>query len=421
MPVVTVPVGERFVLALCQIEPYGNAPSRSAAKLAALIGRARSEVGPDRSLVVIVPEVYLQHYGAFDPRAPGGTAAQTAQRDDPALQVVAAAAKEYRAAVIVTCALEHLPADGPGLPLPRVELDADGGRSTPAASGGPAGLLPFNAAVAIDADGSVAAVYGKTHLWNGDGFDHVERDLYQASAEPARSVGWRKLPPPGAESDAGPEGSLLPDEPAPLSASDVYPVFTLPAAGLGDLRLGMCICYDVEHPAVVAAYAARGVDVILVPTASTGPSAILSRVLVPARAYEAHATIAYCNYPSNRAGEPSGAPVDGEAAADGAVEAAAVPVRWAGAGDIAQAAAAASAFGNAAAPVWPLGFSGASVVYDGDGTLAGEPSPPEAESVTLVPVTGPGSARVAEHVQRNPYLADRRLDLIKPTGLAGLQ
>lgn len=419
--VAVCPEGERFVLALCQIEPFGNAPGKSAAKLAALVGRARSEVGPSRNLVVLVPEVYLQHYGAFDPRAPGGAAAQTARRGDAALHVVAAAAKEHRAAIVVTCALNHPPSDGAGLPLPRVELAADSERRSAAACDGTSGLLPFNAAIAIDADGSVSAVYGKTHLWNGDGFDHVERDLYQASAEPPRAVGWRKLAPRATGSGAGPEGGGAPESRPPLTADDVFPIFTLPAAGLAELRFAMCICYDVEHPAVVAAYAARGVDVILVPTASTGPSAILSRVLVPARAYEAHATIAYCNYPSSRAGGPDGAPAGGEEGASGAAEAAAVPVRWASVGEPAQPAEAAAAFGNAAAPVWPLGFSGASVVYDGDGTLAGEPSPPGAESVTLVPVTGPGSARVAEHVARNPYMADRRLDLIKPSGLAGLR
>lgn len=417
--------GERFVLALCQIEPYCNEPARSAAKLSALVGRARAEVGPDRNLVVIVPEVYLQHYGAFDPRGTSGAEAQTCRHNDAALRVVAAAAKAHRAAVVVTCALEQPVAADAGPPLPHVALDAGDAKGETAASDS-ARLLPFNAAIAIDADGSVAAVYGKTHLWNGDGFDHVERDLYQASAEPPRRVGWRKLAPQDAGSDAAP-GTSPPSSGTPSpTADDVFPVFRLPAAGLADVNFGMCICYDVEHPAVVATYAARGVDVILVPTASTGPSAILSRVLVPARAYEAHATIAYCNYPSNRASAPAadspeGAPAGGEESAGEAVAADHVPVQWAPRDGAGQAAAAASAFGSAAAPVWPLGFSGASVVYDGDGTLAGEPSPPGAESVTLVSVSGPGSARVAEHARRNPYISDRRLDLIRPAGLPGLR
>jgi len=257
-------------------------------------------------------------------------------------------------------------------------------------------LLPFNAALAIDGDGTLAAVYAKTHLWNGGGFDHVERDLYQASAEPRREVGWA-----ASEAERSSQGV------SGASAGDVFPVFRLPAAGCGDLAFGMCICYDVEHPAVAASFADRGVDVLLVPTASTGPPEVLSGVLVRARAYETHATVAYCNYPGSRA-----APAEGWCGGSD------VAIAWSG--ERPSCAWDAGFSDDEGGSRWPLGFSGGSVVYDGDASLAGAAEPFGGEGVTLVRIRGPGSERVAVHEGRNPYRADRRTDLLGRSPLAGL-
>lgn len=377
------------VLALCQIEPFHGNVDASAEKLIEIIAASREAVGADAPLVVVVPEVYLHHYGVFDPRkddAPAGL-----NWDSEPLTAVAAAAAKNRAAVILTCALSQS-ACGHTL----------GGRSFPvvpstASRDAPAGrgrLLPYNAAVAIDADGSTVAVYGKTHLWNGGGWDHVERDLYQASCEAIHTVGWRDAPAP-TSADVG--------DCTAVSVDSVFPVFPLRAAGFGDLRFGMCICYDIEHANVAETYADRGADIVLVPTASTGPSSLLSHTLVRARAYENHVTVAYCNYPSERPSAAASEPAEGSA----------VPVAWAApsSAETRLTGTGSDAFGDAVSDVAPLGFSGESVVYGGDGALLGAARPVGAETVTLVRLPARDNASLAAHKARNPYLADRRTDL----------
>jgi predicted amidohydrolase len=61
-------------------------------------------------------------------------------------------------------------------------------------------------------------------------------------------------------------------------------------------RVAMLICYDVEFPESVRAAAARGADLVLVPTANMVGYEIVSTTLVPARAYESGVHIAYANY-----------------------------------------------------------------------------------------------------------------------------
>ncbi|WP_345752111.1 carbon-nitrogen hydrolase family protein [Microbacterium rhizophilus] len=62
------------------------------------------------------------------------------------------------------------------------------------------------------------------------------------------------------------------------------------------LRVGMLICYDVEFPEAVRALAAGGAEVVLAPTANMVPYALVSTVLVRARALENGVTVAYANY-----------------------------------------------------------------------------------------------------------------------------
>lgn len=58
----------------------------------------------------------------------------------------------------------------------------------------------------------------------------------------------------------------------------------------------MLICYDVEFAPHVAALAARGVEIILVPTANMMPYTHVMRATVPAIAANHGVAIAYANY-----------------------------------------------------------------------------------------------------------------------------
>jgi predicted amidohydrolase len=106
----------------------------------------------------------------------------------------------------------------------------------------------FNAALAFGADGRLAAVYRKVQL-----FGDRERALYR----------------PG-------EGYGLVD--------------------LGDVRCGLMICYDVEFAPHVAALAARGAEVVLVPTANMMPFVHVPDHTVPAMAACHGVAIAYANW-----------------------------------------------------------------------------------------------------------------------------
>lgn len=61
-------------------------------------------------------------------------------------------------------------------------------------------------------------------------------------------------------------------------------------------RTGLLICYDVEFPGHVAALRDLGAELILVPTANPAGYEQVPRILLPARAHEARATIAYANF-----------------------------------------------------------------------------------------------------------------------------
>lgn len=65
---------------------------------------------------------------------------------------------------------------------------------------------------------------------------------------------------------------------------------------LGGVPCALLICYDVEFQAHVAALAAMGAQVLLVPTANMLPFTHVSRVLVPANAAATRTTIVYANY-----------------------------------------------------------------------------------------------------------------------------
>jgi predicted amidohydrolase len=64
-------------------------------------------------------------------------------------------------------------------------------------------------------------------------------------------------------------------------------------ADLDGLKVGILICYDVEFPEAVRALALAGAELIAVPTALIEPFDIVSRMLVPARAFENQVYVAY--------------------------------------------------------------------------------------------------------------------------------
>ncbi|MBJ8346669.1 carbon-nitrogen hydrolase family protein [Antrihabitans sp. YC2-6] len=61
------------------------------------------------------------------------------------------------------------------------------------------------------------------------------------------------------------------------------------------LTVGLAICYDIEFPEVARAHALAGTDVLLVPTGLMAPFEVVSKILVPARAYENQLYVAYVN------------------------------------------------------------------------------------------------------------------------------
>ena len=75
-----------------------------------------------------------------------------------------------------------------------------------------------------------------------------------------------------------------------------------PVFDLDGRRFGLLICYDVEFPGHVAALAARGAEVLLVPTANPLGYEHVQRALIPARAHESRLIIAYANYTGSEAG-----------------------------------------------------------------------------------------------------------------------
>jgi predicted amidohydrolase len=66
-------------------------------------------------------------------------------------------------------------------------------------------------------------------------------------------------------------------------------------ADLDGLRIGILICYDVEFPESVRTLALAGVELVAVPTALMQPFEIVTRAVVPARAYENQVFLAYAN------------------------------------------------------------------------------------------------------------------------------
>jgi predicted amidohydrolase len=138
------------------------------------------------------------------------------------------------------------PVDGPTiLELRRVAVDS--GIAILCGYCERAGELIHNAAVLIDRGGQVLLNYRKTHLYGS-----VDRACFA----------------PGDE-------------------------FAL--ASLGELRIGVLICYDIEFPEPARRLALAGAQLIAVPTSLMSPFEWVSQILVPARAAENQVFVAYAN------------------------------------------------------------------------------------------------------------------------------
>lgn len=141
------------------------------------------------------------------------------------------------------------PADGEHVERLKA-IAADTGIAVVAGFAEAADDVVYNSAVAVTPDGGTH-VYRKMHLY-GD----YEKSLF------------------------------LPGDAAP-------PVFRI-----GNLKVGLVICYDVEFPEMVRHLALAGADLVLVPTAlpASEHAAFIARSIVPVRAFENQVFVAYANH-----------------------------------------------------------------------------------------------------------------------------
>lgn len=140
-------------------------------------------------------------------------------------------------------------------------------------------------------DGSFARAAGKLARRHGCTivYGYAERDatdatLYNAAA--AIGLDGRLL--------ANRRKALLPTEyeRSWFAAGDHGPTFL----DVGGWKVALLICYEVEFPELVRAAAAGGAALVLVPTALTGDWNVVSRRVVPARAFENGIFLAYANH-----------------------------------------------------------------------------------------------------------------------------
>lgn len=104
-------------------------------------------------------------------------------------------------------------------------------------------------ATLVDAEGSELLRYAKVHLFGGE-----ERKAFAAAAEPPAVVTFKGV------------------------------------------RTSLLICYDIEFPEAARAAAARGAELLLVPTALSAGYDAVPEVLIRARALESQLNVAYANH-----------------------------------------------------------------------------------------------------------------------------
>lgn len=67
-------------------------------------------------------------------------------------------------------------------------------------------------------------------------------------------------------------------------------------ATVGDITVGLLICYEVEFPELVRAHALRGTQLLVVPSALARPWGVVARTVVPTRAFESQLYVTYVNW-----------------------------------------------------------------------------------------------------------------------------
>ena len=138
--------------------------------------------------------------------------------------------------------------------------------SLPAVAGGDSGAVPWSgdgtapadgpgwhiSATLVDAQGREILDYAKVHLFGGE-----ERKAFAAAAEPPAVVDFQGI------------------------------------------RTSLLVCYDIEFPEAARAAAARGAELLLVPTALSAGFEAVPQVLIRARALESQLNVAYANHCGN--------------------------------------------------------------------------------------------------------------------------
>ncbi len=116
---------------------------------------------------------------------------------------------------------------------------------------------PWNSALVVDRDGRVAGVYRKTHLFGG------ETEVF--------------------------------------ARGDAYPVFDLHLHGSGaPVRVGVCICVDIEYPEVPRLLALGGAQLLAIPSADMEPFRAQQASQLMARAIENNVYVALANTADHR-------------------------------------------------------------------------------------------------------------------------
>lgn len=195
---------------------------------------------------------------------------------------------------------------------------AAAGGAAPAASGREAAaaaphLRPravYNSSILIDADGTIAAHYRKTHLWGcayekaiftpgpGPPSEHMIGVPAAVAARAKAGISTGSLAAASAAassspSAAAPSRSLIGGQPWRW---DPYHPACLKA--LPHIPIGLLVCFDVEFPEPARLYAARGAAAVVACMASGEGQGFTSRHIIPTRAAENHVAVMYANFPS---------------------------------------------------------------------------------------------------------------------------
>lgn len=159
------------------------------------------------------------------------------------------------------------------------ELYSTGYNPAAAFEGEPRGGPSYAAAGALAAEYNVSLLFSYAEAFGGKLFDSAV--LFNRSGAPV--LDYRKV-------NLAPDGEAL-----VFTAGDGM----APVAVLDGVRVGVLICYDSFLPEPARILAVQGADLVLVPTANGYPPGVfnqLAKLIVPARALENNAFVAYTNW-----------------------------------------------------------------------------------------------------------------------------